>query len=77
MAARAKPLRAPEISLHFDDPPTESSNILPHSQPKHGFVSLTDTFLCSLALNRITPDFASFQVHPSKYAANSAKIGLN
>ena len=53
MPARAKKLRAPEISLHFDYPPIESSNNLPHSQPKHGLVSLTDMFTCSLALNRM------------------------
>ena len=53
MPARAKLLRAPEIRLHFDDPLIESSNNLPHSQPKHGLVALTDTFTCSLALNRM------------------------
>ena len=53
MLARAKTLRAPEISLHFDFPPIESYSNLPHSQPKHGLVSLTDTFTCSLALNRM------------------------
>ena len=51
MPGTAKPLRAPEISLHFDAPPIESSSNLPHSQPKHGLVSLTDTLTCSLALN--------------------------
>ena len=53
MPAGAKTLRAPEISLHFGFPPIESSNNLPHSQPKHGLVSLTDMFTCSLALNRM------------------------
>ena len=53
MPARAKTLRAPEILLHFDYPPIESSNNLPQSQPKHGLVSLTDTFTCSLAVNRM------------------------
>ena len=52
MPARAKTLRAPDISQHFDYPPIESSNNLPHSQPKHGLVSLTDTFTWSPALNR-------------------------
>ena len=51
--SRAKTLRAPEISLHFDSPPIASSNNLHHSQPKHGLVSLTDMFTCSLALNRM------------------------
>ena len=50
MPARAKPLRAPEITLHSDGPSIESSNKLPHTQLKHGLVSLTDTFTCSLAL---------------------------
>ena len=53
MPARAKLLRALEISLPFHGPPIESFNNLPHSQPKHGLVSLTDTFTCSLALNHI------------------------
>ena len=53
MPARAKTLRAPEISLHFDYPPVASSDSLPHSQPKHVLVSLTDMFTCSLALNRM------------------------
>ena len=53
MPAKAKTLRAPEISLHFDYPPIESSNNLPHSQPEHGLVSLTDIFTCSLPLNRM------------------------
>ena len=51
MSARAKTLRAPEISLHFHYPPIECSNNLPHFQPKHSLVSFTDTFPCSLALN--------------------------
>ena len=55
MPARAKLLKAPEISIRFDDPPTESSNNLPHSQQKHGLVSLTDTFTCFLALDRMFP----------------------
>ena len=41
------------FSLRLDDCPIESSNNLPHYQPKHGLVSLTDTFTCSLALNRM------------------------
>ena len=53
MSARAKTLRAPEIPLHFDYLPIESSNSLPHSQPKHGLVSLTNMLMCSLALNRV------------------------
>ena len=53
MAVRAKPLRALEISLHFDDTSVESPNNIPHSQPKHGLVSLADTFRSSLALNRM------------------------
>ena len=53
MPARAKPLRAPQISLRFDDLPTESSNNVPHSQPGHGLVSLVDTFTCFSGLNRM------------------------
>ena len=53
MPGRAKTLRAPEISLHFDDPPTESSYNLPHSQEKHGLASLADRFTCFPALNRM------------------------
>ena len=53
MPARAKTLGAPEISLHFEDPPIESAKNLAHSQPEHGLVSLTDTFSCFLALNRM------------------------
>ena len=51
MPARAKLLRASDSSLHFGDSPIQSSNNLPHSQPKHGLLSLTDTFTCSVALN--------------------------
>ena len=53
LPTRAKLLSAPEISLHFDDPPTESFNNLPHSQPRHGLVSLVDVFTCFLAINRM------------------------
>ena len=53
MSTRAKTLRAPEISLHFDFPCIECSSNVPHSQRKHGLVSRIDTFTCSLALNRM------------------------
>ena len=55
MRARAKMLTAPEISLHFEDLPIESSNNLHHCQPKHGLISFTDMFTCSLALDRMFP----------------------
>ena len=51
MRARAKTLRAPDISLHFGDITSKRSNNLPRSQPKHGLLLLRDTFTCFLALN--------------------------
>ena len=53
MPARAKKLRAPQISIHFDHPSIESSYDLPHSQTKHVLVSIKDRFTCALALNRM------------------------